>query len=114
MFIEELTLPVSIYPDIRIQPDHLTAPHGLLLSSYDIPQPTLFPECFSELRVGDLEAVINTDSFANLGLSRGCGERDGLLKECQVCIAERGGEQLGDSDYLRAEHSSQLQVKGRN
>lgn len=114
MFIKELALPISIYPNIRIQPNNLTAPHSLPFSSYHIPQPTLLPERLSKLWVGDLETVIDPDSFANLGLPRGRSERDGLLEEGQVRVAERRRKQLWNSDDLGTEHGPQLQINGRD
>lgn len=74
MLVEELALPVSIYPDIRIQPNDSTAPHSLVPSRDDIAQAALLPQRFSEPRIGDLEAVVHTDRFADLRLPRGCGE----------------------------------------
>lgn len=81
VFVEELALPVSVYPNVRIQPNDLTAPHSLSLSRYDIAQAALLPQRIREPRVGDLEAVVDTDCFADLRLPRGRGERDGLLQE---------------------------------
>lgn len=108
MLVEELALPVSIYPDIRIQPNNLTAPHSLVPSRDDIAQAALLPQCFSEPRVGDLEAVIYTDRFADLRFPWGCGERDGILEKGQVRVAERRREQLGYCDDLGTEHAPQF------
>lgn len=57
-----------------------------------LPQPRLLPKATSKVRVLYLEAVIDTDCLAALGLS-GRGRQRQRLEEAHVVAAQRLGEE---------------------